>query len=181
MCNILLYQEDTACPRKPPEKLGAKGISLVELVNKFPDDATAERWFAETRWPTGPFCPHCGSLNIQTGAAHKMPYRCREKQCRKRFSVKSKTVMQDSNLGYQTWAIAIYLVMTNLKGVSSMRLHRELNITQKSSWHLAHRLRNALEDEGHAFFGPVEVDETYIGDAPRLRGRLGQRGSLGLY
>ena len=102
-------------------------------------------------------------MNIQTGAAHKMPYRCREKQCRKRFSLKSKTVMQDSNLGYQTWAIAIYLVMTNIKGISSMRLHRELDITQKSAWHLAHRLRNALEDEGHAFFGPVEVDETYIG------------------
>ena len=73
--------------------------------------------------------------------------------------------MQASNLGYQTWAIAIYLMSTNIKGISSMRLHRELEVTQKTAWHLAMRLRKSLEDDGVdlPFNGPVEADETYVG------------------
>ena len=150
--------------RNAPGKHFRKGISLVELIRMFPDDAEAERWFTETRWPDGPHCPYCGSVNVQSGAKHKtMPYRCREKKCAKRFSVRTETPMHASNLGFQAWAIAIYLVTTNIKGISSMRLHRELNITQKTAWHLAHRLRKALESDGGLFSGPVEVDETYIG------------------
>ena len=135
----------------------------------FPDDATAEQWFTEGRWPHGPHCPYCGSTNVQSGAKHKtMPYRCREKECAKRFSVRTGTAMQASNLGFQVWAIAIYLVATNLKGVSSMKLHRDLDITQKSAWHLAHRLRTALADNGGwPFEGPVEIDETYVGGKER--------------
>ena len=73
--------------------------------------------------------------------------------------------MEASNLGFQIWAIAVYLMSTSLKGVSSMKLHRDLGITQKSAWHLAMRLRKALEDDGvkFPFAGPVEADETYIG------------------
>ena len=152
-----------------PGKHYRKGISLIEIARMFPDDATAERWFTEGRWPNGPHCPHCGSVNVQSGAKHKtMPYRCREKECAKRFSVRTDTAMEASNLGFQVWAIAIYLVATNLKGVSSMKLHRDLDITQKSAWHLAHRLRTALaEDGGWPFAGPVEVDETYMGGRER--------------
>ena len=65
-----------------------------------------------------------------------MPCRCRTKDCRKRFSVRVGTVLQDSKLGYQTWALAIYLMTTELKGRASMKLHRYLGITQKSAWHL---------------------------------------------
>ena len=79
------------------------------------------------------------------------------------FSLKTGNTMQASNLGYQTWAFAIYLVATNLKGVSSMKLHRDLEITQKSAWHLAHRLRKAFEGGHSLFVGPVEADETYVG------------------
>ena len=71
--------------------------------------------------------------------------------------------MADSKLGYQKWAIAIYLVTTSLKGVSSMKLHRDLGITQKSAWHLAHRIRQAWADNTETFEGPVEADETFIG------------------
>ena len=71
------------------------------------------------------------------------------------------TVMQSSKLGYQTWAIAAYLMSTNLKGISSMKLHREVDITQKSAWHLAHRLRTMLAVSDVApMAGPVETDET---------------------
>ena len=147
-----------------PGKHFRKGVSLRQIFKMFPDSATAEAWFAERRWKGRPACVACGSENVQTGAAHKtMPYRCREKGCRKRFSVKMGTVMEGSNLDYQVWAIAIYLMLTNIKGVSSMKLHRDLEITQKSAWHLAHRLRKAWETQGGSFLGPVEVDETYIG------------------
>ena len=153
--------------QKAPGKSFRKGLSLIDITRMFPDDKTAEQWFAESRWPDGPRCPYCDSENVQSGAAHKtMPYRCRS--CRKRFSVKTGTVMEASNLGYQTWAIAIYLLMTNLKGVSSMKLHRDLGISQKSAWHLAHRLREAWRQyEATEYKGPVEVDECYIGGLER--------------
>ena len=98
-------------------------MSLIEFMRMFPDDATAEAWFVKVRWPRGPACPYCGSVNVLNGAKHAtMPYRCREKEGRKRFSVRTGTVMQSSNLGYQTWAMAIYVCLTSLKGVSSMKL-----------------------------------------------------------
>lgn len=71
--------------------------------------------------------------------------------------------MQGSNLGYQVWAIAIYIMSTGIKGVSSMKLHRDLDITQKTAWHLAHRIREAWDTNSSPFAGPFEVDETYIG------------------
>ena len=147
-----------------PGKSFREGLSLTEIFRMFPNDDAAEPWFAEARWPEGVWCPHCGSLNVQTGAKHKsQPYRCRD--CRKRFSVKTGTAMHDSKLGIQVWAIATYLMTTGLKGTSSMKLHRDLGVTQKTAWHLAHRLRETWQDEEESddFTGPVEVDETYMG------------------
>ena len=149
---------------KAPGKAHREGISLIEIMRRFPDDATAEAWFIERRWPAGVHCPHCGSTNVQSGAKHKsMPYRCREKECGKRFSAKTGTVMEGSKLGFQVWMIATYQITTSLKSVSSMKLHRDLNINQRSAWFLAHRLRVALADKGGVFSGPVEVDETGYG------------------
>ncbi len=96
-----------------------------------------------------------------------MPFRCREKDCAKRFSAKTGTVMEGSKLGFQVWMIATYLLSTSLKSVSSMKLHRDLNINQRSAWFLAHRLRVALSEKGEVFAGPVEVDETYFGGSRR--------------
>ena len=147
-----------------PGQAHRAGIALPDLFRMFPNDATAETWFAETRWPLGAVCPACGSLNVQSGAAHKtMPYRCRD--CRKRFSVRTGSAMEASKLGCQTWAIAIYLLTTSLKGVSSMKLHRDLGVTQKTAWHLAHRIRQAWTENGddEPFDGLVEVDETFVG------------------
>ncbi len=168
-----------------PGKHYRKGMSLIDAIRLFPDDAAAEAWFTCIRWPEGPSCPHCGSENVQSGAKHKtMPYRCRT--CRKRFSLKTGTVMEASNLGYQVWAMALYLLLTGLKGVSSMKLHRDLDVTQKTAWHLAHRLRKAFEAEGPrvVFEGPVEVDETYIGGLrknmhAKKRKTLEGRGTVG--
>ena len=71
--------------------------------------------------------------------------------------------MHGTKLPLKTWGLAIYLVVTNLKGVSSMKLHRDLGVTQKTSWYLAHRIRKVWETDKGLFEGSVEVDETYVG------------------
>ena len=153
---------------KGPGKAYRKGITLKQIMRMFPDDETAERWFIDQRWQDGICCPDCGSVNVQTGCKHKtMPYRCREKECGKKFSAKTGTVMESSKIGYQDWIIATFEIMTSLKSVSSMKLHRDLGITQKSAWFLAQRLRVALSQDVPTFSGPVEVDETYFGGKRR--------------
>ena len=149
---------------KAPGKAHREGISLTKLVKMFPTDEAARRWFESRMWPDGPYCPRCGSTNVQSGIKHKtMTHRCRDCEGKPRFSLKTGNIMEGSKLGYQTWAIAVYLVATNLKGVSSMKLHRDLDITQKSAWHLAHRIRKTFENGNPLFAGPVEADEAYVG------------------
>ena len=115
-------------------------------------------------WPNGPHCPKCGSMNVQSGIKHRsMTHRCRDCPKRPIFSLKTGTVTEGSKLGYRVWAMAIYLLTTNLKSVSSMKLHRDLDICQKSAWFLAHRLREGWNLPSAKLDGPVEVDETYIG------------------
>ncbi len=147
--------------QKAPGRHHRKDLSLIDITRMFPDDATAAAWFAEERWPDGPRCPHCGSDNVQCNVKHPtMTHRCRACPKKPLFSLKTGTVMQGSKLGYQVWAIAIYLISTNLKSVSSMKLHRDLSVTQKTAWHLAHRIRKAMDIPEESFSGPVEVDET---------------------
>ena len=149
---------------KAPGKSHRVGLSLTKLFRMFPDDAAAEEWIARVRWPEGPRCPKCGSDRVQYPIKHhSLTHRCKATGCRKRFSLKTGTVMEYSKLGYQQWAIAAYLLTTNLKGASSMKLHRDLEITQKSAWHLAHRLREPWSTRDTSFNGPVEADETFIG------------------
>lgn len=149
------------------------GLSLAQLFQRFPDDAAAEQWFINNRWPDGVQCPRCESDNIhrrpkQTArTSRRMPFRCRT--CQRDFSVKTGSIMEHSRLGYQVWVIALYQLTTGIKGVSSMKLHRDLGITQKSAWHLAHRIREAWADQPPPFFGPVEVDETYVGGRNKNR------------
>ncbi len=148
--------------KKGPGRAERQGISVVELFHMFPDNAAAERWFEQQRWPNGITCPRCDSTRYAVIPLRKpMPYRC--KDCRKHFSVRVGTVMQDSNLGLQKWVVAIYLMTVGIKGTSSMRIHRDLKITQATAWHLMQRIRQAFVDAGNPLAGPVEVDETYLG------------------
>ena len=138
-----------------------KGIGIIELMEMFPDEDTARQWFEEIRWPAGRVCPRCGSERTRNATHRFMPYWCTA--CRSYFSVKFGTVMEASKIPYRKWAIAFYQILTNLKGVSSMKLHRDLGISQKSAWFLGHRIREAMDGGDPVFSGPVEADETYIG------------------
>ena len=145
-----------------PGKSYRTGMTLMDLFERFPDDATAEAWVVETRWPDGMRCPRCEGVNVARRTHPTMPYHCAD--CRKFYSAKTGSVMEGSNIGYRKWAIAVYILTTNIKGTSSMKLHRDLGITQKSAWHLAHRIREGWKDYSDVeFAGPVEADETYIG------------------
>ena len=147
-----------------PGRSYRNGITLADLLEMFPNDETAREWFEATVWPDGPVCPRCRSGGDVRPSTHlTMPYRCAG--CKRHFSVRVGTVMECSKIGYQKWAIAIYLVMTNAKGISSVKLHRDLSIRQPSAWFMLHRIREALRTMAgnDAMSGPVEVDELYVG------------------
>lgn len=143
------------------------GISVVELFKMFPDEGAARKWLEDIRWPDGErHCPHCGSVKTSPVPNERpMPFHCGE--CREYFSVKRGTVMQSSKVPLQKWVIAMYLLSTNLKGVSSMKLHRDLGLTQKSAWMLAQKIRRGWIDGGGKLFGDVEIDETFMGGNER--------------
>ena len=146
-----------------PGKAYRKGIGIFELTEMFPDEASARKWFEDNRWPNGQrACPHCGGMATSAVPSEKpMPYWCPD--CRSYFSVKVGTVMESSKIPLRKWVMALYLMTTNIKGVSSMKLHRDLGIRQATAWHMEHRIRQAWQSDASPFFGPVEADEAYIG------------------
>ncbi len=175
-----------ATKQSGPGKSFRKGMTLVQAVQEFSDEAKAEAWFVARRWPDGITCPYCDGDKVSPRAnGRKTPaYRCNP--CKRDFTVKTGTIMHDSKLPLSKWAIAFYLANTNLKGVSSMKMHRDLGITQKTAWHLVHRIREVWLDEGgeeQRFAGPVEADETYIsgkeGNKHESRKLRAGRGAVG--
>ena len=152
---------------KAPGRVHRKGITLMELAARFPDEEAARKWFEAQLWPAERCCGHCGSTRT-TEASHKtMPYWCSD--CRSYFSVKTGTALAASNVKLRKWVWAIYLELTSLKGVSSMKLHRDIGVSQKTAWFMLHRIREAFTRPGDAFTGPVEVDETYMGGREKKR------------
>ena len=150
-----------------PGRYSRKGITLLQLAQKFPDEAAARTWFEGLAWPDGECkCPRCEGTNTYEGTHKTMPYRCRD--CKRFFSVRTGTTLAASKLPLQKWVWAIYLELTRLKGVSSMKLHRDLGVTQTTAWFMLHRIRKAFDLECRtAFEGPLEVDEAYFGGRER--------------
>ena len=167
-----------------PGKHYRQGVTLIELMKLFPTEEAATKWFEAIVWPNGRKCPKCGSENTgEVPSAKPMPYWC--KGCRGYFSVRTGTAIARSNVPLQKWAIAIYLCLTSLKSVSSMKLHRDIGVSQPTAWFMLHRIRESWQHEDKDFFdGPVEVDETYVGGLGKnmhkwQRERLGGRGTSG--
>ena len=148
---------------KAPGKNNRLGLDVLELFQLFPHEDAATEWFEKIMWADGRVCGHCGSSKTSERKNRKpMPYWCTN--CCSYFNVKTGTVMQGSKISLQKWAIAVYQLITSLKGVSSLKLHRELNISYSCTWHLSHRIREAWNQHVQRKFpGPVEADETYIG------------------
>ncbi|MDE0149114.1 MAG: IS1595 family transposase [Rhodospirillaceae bacterium] len=167
-----------------PGKSHRKGLTVKELMQMFPTEDAARLWFEKHMWPNGPVCPHCGSTeHRENPASESRPYRC--KNCGRHFSVRVGTILERSKVSLQDWAIAIYMHLTSLKGVSSMKLHRDLGVTQKTAWFMLQRIRKAFDnDDEPPFGGPAEADETWFGGLRKnmskdKRKGLSGRGAVG--
>ena len=136
-----------------------KQPSALEFFDKFPDEETAREYLINARWPDGIICIHCGhdeAYKMRKGALLKC------KGCRKQFTARVGTVMEDSPIPIRKWLYAMCLFGIHSKGVSSVKLKDQLGITQKSAWRMLHRMRKAFESSGTVLSGAIEVDETYI-------------------
>ena len=137
--------------------------SLISMMQVFADEKKCVDHFRSVRWPNGVSCPTCGSVNVYNLA--NGTHKCGEKLCSMgKFSVRFDTIFEDSKLPLMKWFMAIYLVTSHKKGISSCQLARDIGITQKSAWHMLHRIRAAIEvDRTEPLSGTVEIDETYVG------------------
>lgn len=138
----------------------------------FHDEQAAFDFVEAIIWPKGPICPHCGCTDhitaIKPNPAKRVRYglkKCRD--CLGQFTVRMGTIFEESKLPMTKWLQAIFLMTASKKGVSAHQLHRTLEVTYKTAWFLAHRIREAMRDGELAPFGGkggfVEVDETFIG------------------
>ena len=129
-----------------------------------PNDDAAQVWLEEQRWRGEPWCPHCGSFNVKHNNHRSMPWRCADRECRKRFSGRVGTPLQGSPLGYQIWVVAIYLLTTSVEGTEQHEAPPRPTGDAEDGMVPAHRIGKAFANgRGGPFEGPVEVDETYFG------------------
>ena len=146
---------------KAPGKSNREGVTMMQLCDMFPTEESAREWFESRVWPNGRHCPRCGSTRTSEASHAYMPYWCSD--CRSYFSVKVGTVLESSKIPLRKWVFAIYLHLTSLKGVSSMKLHRDIGVSQPAAWFMLQRIRKAWESDDSLFSGPIEIDETYMG------------------
>lgn len=134
--------------------------TLIDFLSHYKDEETCKKYFEQIRFKDGEYCPHCNHSKIHRFADGKR-YRCAS--CKKDFTIKTGTVFGESKIPLQKWFVAIYLLTTNKKGISSINLAKQIGVTQKTAWFMDHRIRATMKQNGGQLFGKVEVDETYIG------------------
>lgn len=135
--------------------------SLIEAIVYFSDLDTATEFVAKLRWPDGPVCERCGSVEYSYLSTRRL-WKC--KACKRQYSVKVGTIFEDSALPLSKWLPAVWLLANSKNGVSSAELARSLGVTQKSAWFMLHRIRLAMKAGTlNKITGTAEVDETYVG------------------
>lgn len=140
----------------------------------FHKEEAAYTYIEARLWPNGPECPHCGTVNNAAklcGESTRIgTYKCREKECRRKFTVKVNTIFHDSHIPMHIWLQAIHLLASSKKGFSANQFARTLGVALKSAWHMAHRIREAMRSVDLIPFGKagggVELDETFFGQNP---------------
>lgn len=148
-------------------KMTSQFNSLLQVLDFFKDEETCKKYLANQRWSLGVTCPHCGSEKVYTT---NRGFKCGNKECHKKFTVISGTIFENTKIGLRTWFAAMYLCTAHKKGISSLQLSRDLNITQKTAWFLLHRIREMLSENAPELLeGTVEVDETYVGGKNKNR------------
>jgi len=142
---------------------------------RFHDEDAARAWFEAARWPEGPVCPSCGSLKRYANKSKAGVYRCGEKECRKDYTVMTKSVMERSHAKLTQWAAAFHLYAASKKGFTATQLERHLSCEYNTAWFLHHRVMEAMRRGGLSaspMGGPgkaVEVDEAYHGQVREKR------------
>lgn len=142
--------------------------SLPQLLDYFKDEKTCIEYYERLRWNGEPTCPHCGTMKPYK---LKSGYKCSDKQCHKRFTVKVGSIFHSSKISFRLWFAAIFLFGSSKKGISSVQLAIDLNVTQKTAWFMLHRIRKMYKVQ-HTQLNSnkvIEVDETYIGGKEKNR------------
>ena len=119
--------------------------TLQQAIIYFSDIQNAIDFIAALRWSDGVTCPHCQSKENYYLPPRKI-WRCKNKACKKDFSVKVGTIFEDSPIGLDKWLAAIWMIANAKNGISSYEIHRALGVTQKSAWFMSHRIRLAATE-----------------------------------
>ncbi len=150
-----------------------KSQVLDELRNAAVDEAKAVAFLEGQRWGDEPFCPLCACVDVyrmMSGQQRNKDYRWRCKGCKKMFTVRTASVLEETRLPMRVWVYAIWKAASSKKGIAALQLSREMEITHKSALFVLRRLRHGLEEsDPQKLTGTVEVDEIYIGGKPRYR------------
>lgn len=141
-----------------------KFTNLMDLLKHFSNEQVCRDYLETIRWEGNLSCPYkdCGATKVFKYNDGKR-YKC--SACQRQYSVRVGTIFEDSKIPLQKWYAAIYLITSHKKGISSLQLHRDLGITQKTAWYLLHRVRHSLglPTKAEKLTGTIEADETFIG------------------